>query len=211
MWILFWMFIMTVSTVFLYKLFGEFVKAFCISAIVVVLTFYLSVIGNELRIRNKFDSYENNLLEHFEPIYESRDYCYLTTDNYTEERRFIINKTTFPKRVEYKLSGRTFYHFELYTTDINKPFESIVIEDKHLKLILIDGVVPCYKKIIKYVETDIPGGLNWALPQECFEIKTAYHCGTLYLPNKPIYKENIIPQFLEYDILKSYETMNAIN
>jgi hypothetical protein len=211
MWIVSWVVFGALIMFVLYKLKINFEASLGITALIVVVAFSCISILNISRLTDKFNEYSSgNDSTLFAPAYEYRHYLHLTTNNYTEDRELIIYKTTYPQMVESKYSNACFYQFDIFTANDNSPFENVIIRAANTKIILIDGVIPCFKKLIFYQETTIPYIFKLLLPKNDFQYIPKYPTGILYLPKPPIFIENDIPSFLEYDTIKAYDIMDTI-
>ena len=200
-----------IITLAFYKIFGLFDIAFFFGVILFVSLFGVTASINDQRIANKFNESQTTLLtDKFQPVYYRRQYCHLTQLNYPDDRGLRIEKYQFQQMVEYKWSRHTFYRIDCLSSSDTVPFESFWIDEDHLNITVIDGVMPCFKKVKYFVEKDTPLFYRLLLPPSLLRYKPKKVMGNLYLPYKPIILNGVIPEHMEYDLIDAIEKAGSI-
>ena len=146
--------------------------------------------------------YDNRKIEDYEAVYEYSSPCLLSEGNYNENRELILGYHQFPQMIECEWSEKRFYRIDVYTIGDGSPFSTYWVEHNNLKFEYVEDVVPRFKKVEKYVETDIPFIFKLFLHPKMMEDKPKSIQGILYLPHEPILYEERTPMFLEYDLRK---------
>lgn len=192
-----------VNTFIVYK-FGspDFSKTSFFSGFIIALTiwlFFSTILTDEYKKR--CDNLIESNIELFEPHYESRYYCYLTEENYTENRELIIETVKYPYSPENEFSRNTFYRLDVVGHN-NTPFISYWVNEKNLNIIIEEGTIPHLKIIDKYFEKEPPILFKMFLPEYRIGIPLNDLIIELHLPYQPIYKKSNTPEFLEFDFLK---------
>lgn len=178
----------------------------CFASIIAVIS-----ITNANRIEEKIRSgggIFNN--DYFTMVYEPKHYCYLTEDNYPDNHRLHIETYYFKKAVETELSDVTFYRIEYCDYEISEPIKSVWLKENHFNVVIIDGVMPCYKKMTSLIENDTPLIYKLFLPKSMFRPIITNEAGTLYLPATPVYVYGSAPEFLEYELVDTIEKAGSI-
>ena len=136
----------------------------------------------------------------YELIYENNVYCHLTDINYTENRQIKIEAYRFPRRVEDKFSGHTYYRIDVETH--NAPLKSYWIDSDKLEIVVSDKMIPQFKKLKYRLDRNRPKIYNYFLPKVLMYDTVSEVEGILYLPKEPIYIYGRVPEFLEMNFLE---------
>ena len=208
MWFLSLLIMLAVLTLALNLVFDDYLRSFRNSLLIVVIWFSLLGVANDYRLINKF-KYENTLpsTEQFQPVYETKHYCYLTHLNFTDNMQLVIDEYKTNAHFEDKLYNRVFYRVDYHTPD---GMESYWIEDKNLEFVIIDGVMPCFKKVEYFMEKDIPLLGRLFLPPQWFRYKPNQVSGCLYLPANPIFLRGELPDNIQLNAFEMIEKADSI-
>ena len=210
MWIISMTVLMTIITIILYKIIDIFEIAFIFASIIVLNFFFVTTAVNDTRIANKFNEEKATLVRSdFKPIYYLRDYCHITQLNYTDEHRLVIEQYRFKDMVEYKWSKQVYYRIDIDGDDL-VPLKSFWINDRHLTITVIDGVLPCFKRVEKFAEVKTPFFYRLFLPQSYHVYKPKNIMGNLYVPVKPIILNCQIPDNIQYDLIDRLEKTSSL-
>lgn len=211
MWVVCLIVIFALITFVFYKIFEIWDITCLLSVVLFVSLFGVTASINDQRIANKFnESQITSLTDKFQPVYYRRQYCHLTHLNYPDDRELRLEKFQFQQMVEYKWSRHTFYRIDCLSSSDTVPFESFWIDENHLNVIIIDGVMPCFKKVTYFVEKDTPLFYKLLLPPSLHRYKPKKVMGNLYLPFSPIIVNGIIPEHMEYDLIDTIEKADSI-
>ena len=212
MWVVCLIVIFLIITLVFYKIFGIFDIAFFFGVILFVSLFGVTASINDQRIVNKFN--ETSITyptEDFQPVYYRKQYCHLTQLNYPDDRRLRLEKYQFRQMPEYQWSRHVFYRIDCVTSSSDTvPLESFWIDEEHLNITIIDGVIPCFKKVKYFVEKDTPIFYRLVLPPSLHRYNPKRVMGNLYLPEQPIILNGVIPEHMEYDLVESIEKAGSI-
>lgn len=211
MWVVCLIIVFLIITLVFYKIFGLFDLAFFFGAIITASFFFVTTAINETRISRKFNEKDSTLVrEDFQPILYSKNYCHITHLNYTDEQQLVIDCYRFKEAVEYKWSKQVYYRIDCDTRLDNVPFESYWINGRDLGIIVIDGVLPCFKKVKCFAEKDTPFFYKMFLPKTFHRHKPKQVMGYLYVPAKPIIINGKIPDTIQYDLVDRIEKTGSI-
>ena len=211
MWIISLIIIMALITFILYKVINLFDLAFFIGAIITASFFFVTAAINDARIAQKFNEEESTLTrEDFQPVLYTKEYCHITHINYTDEHQLVIDCYRFREAIEYRWSKQVYYRIDCDTNSDIVPFESYWVNGRHLDVIVIDGVLPCFKKVKHFKEKDTPFFYKMLLPKDFHIYKPKRVMGYLYVPAKPIILNGEIPSTIQYDLIDRIEKAGSI-
>ena len=210
MWLISLTILTAVVTIILYKIMDIFDIAFVLASITVVSFFCITTMINDTRIANKFNEEKAMLIRNdFEPVFYKRDYCHITHLNYIDEHQMVIEKFRFKEMREYKWSKQTYYRIDVNGCDL-VPLKSFWINDQHLTITVIDGVLPCFKQVEKFIEVETPLFYKLFLPPSYNVYKPKRIMGNLYVPAEPIIQDSQIPDNVQYDLLDRMEKASSL-
>ena len=211
MWIISLIIIMVIITFILYKVIDLFDLAFFFGAIITTSFFFVTAAINDTRIEQKFNE-ENSMLdrEDFQPVLYPKNYCHITYLNYTYEHHLMIDCYCFKEAPEYKWSNQVYYRIDCAVSSDIVPFESYWINGQHLDVVIIDGILPCFKKVKHFKEKDTPLFYKMFLPERFHTYKPKRVMGYLYVPTEPLMVEGVIPDILEYDLVNRMNKTDSI-
>ena len=202
---------MAIITIILYKVIDLFDLAFFFGAIITASFFFVTAAINDTRIARKFNEEESTLTrEDFQPVLYTKDYCHITHINYTNENQLVIDCYRFREAIEYRWSKQVYYRIDCDTNSDIVPFESYWVNGRHLGLIVIDGVIPCFKKVKHFKEKDTPFFYKMLLPKGLQIYKPKQVMGYLYVPVNPIIVNGEIPDTIQYDLVDRIEKTSSL-
>lgn len=211
MWIVSLTIIMAIITIILYKVIDLFDLAFIFGAIITASFFFVTAAINDTRIAQKFNEKDSTLVrEDFQPVLHTKDYCHITHLNYTDEHQLVIDCYRFKEAIEYKWSKQVYYRIDCNTSSDIAPFESYWVNGRDLGVIVIDGVLPCFKRVKYFVEKDTPFFYKMVLPKSYHVYKPKRAMGYLYVPANPIILNGEIPDTIQYDLVDRIEKAGSI-
>lgn len=211
MWIISLTIIMAIITIILYKVINLFDLAFFFGAIITVSFFFVTAAINNTRIAQKFNEKDSTLVrEDFHPVLHTKDYCHITHLNYTDEHQLVIDCYRFKEAIEYKWSKQVYYRIDCNTNSDIVPFESYWVNGRDLGIIVIDGVLPCFKKVKCFAEKDTPFFYKMLLPKSYHTYKPKQVMGYLYVSSKPIIVNGEIPDTIQYDLVDRIEKTSSL-
>lgn len=202
---------MAIITIILYKVIDLFDLAFFFGAIITVSFFFVTAAINDTRIAQKFNEKDSTLVrEDFQPVLYTKDYCHITHLNYTDEHQLVIDCYRFKEAIEYKWSKQVYYRIDCNTNSDIVPFESYWINGRDLGVIVIDGVLPCFKRVQYFVEKNTPFFYKMTLPKGYHVYKPKRVMGYLYVPANPIILNGEIPSAIQYGLIDRIEKAGSI-
>lgn len=211
MWIISLTIIMAIITIILYKVIDLFDLAFFFGAIITVSFFFVTAAINDTRIARKFNEEVSTLTrEDFQPVLYTKDYCHITHLNYTDEHQLVIDCYRFKEAIEYKWSKQVYYRIDCNTNSDIVPFESYWVNGRDLGVIVIDGVLPCFKRVQYFVEKNTPFFYKMMLPKGYHVYKPKRVMGYLYVPANPIILNGEIPSIIQCDLIDRIEKAGSI-
>lgn len=202
---------MAIITIILYKVIDLFDLAFFFGAIITVSFFFVMAAINDTRIAQKFNEKDSTLVrEDFQPVLYTKDYYHITHLNYTDEHQLVIECYRFKETIEYKWSKQVYYRIDCNTNSDIVPFESYWVNGRDLGVIVIDGVLPCFKRVKYFVEKNTPFFYKIVLPKSYHVYKSKRVMGYLYVPANPIILNGEIPSTIQCDLIDRIEKAGSI-